>query len=165
VNLFLLRHAEAADAAESGKDFDRRLTEEGRKAAKMSASALSELAKIARIYTSPLVRARETAELAGREFPKAPLELTRALAPSAAVEEIVEIVAALAAAGRDEDVLLVGHQPHLGMLLGYLVSGRNDVEIPMKKAAVCCVSFRGGRPEPPGKLRWLLPPGVAEKIR
>ena len=162
MNLFLLRHAEAADAAESGKDSDRRLTEDGRKAARTSASALSRLAKIERILSSPLVRARETAELAGREFPKAPLELTRALAPSAPVEDIV---GEIAAAGRDEDVLLVGHQPHLGMLLGYLVTGRREVEIPMKKASVCCVSFRGGRPEPPGKLRWLLPPGVAEKIR
>lgn len=161
MNLLLLRHAEAEDSAASGKDSDRRLTEKGRRAAETVASALSRIAEVRRVLSSPLLRARETAELVLKEFPKAPFGLTQALAPGSAVEEIVEELSAL----DEEDVLLVGHQPHLGMLLGYLVSARRDVEIPMKKAAVSCVAFKSGRPQPPGTLRWLLPPRIAERVR
>lgn len=162
MNLLLLRHGEAEDSAPGGRDADRQLTDSGRKTVRSVAAALAEVAGISRIHASPLTRARETAEIVAKEFPEAALTLTRAMAPSAAVEEILE---ELEAAGAHEEILLVGHQPHMGMLLGYLVTGRSDVEIPVKKASVSCVAFKNGRPQPPGALRWLLSPRIAEKIR
>ena len=59
-----------------------------------------------------------------------------------------------------EAVLLVGHMPHLGALLGHLVAG-GRVEIPMKKASVARVALENrGR----GVLRALLPAGVLEDL-
>ena len=53
-----------------------------------------------------------------------------------------------------ESVLLVGHEPHLGALLGRLVFGRPGFAIPMKKAAVARLEWEGSGP---ASLRALLP--------
>ncbi len=162
MKLFLLRHGEAEDDAPGGKDADRRLTENGRRATRSVASALTGVAKVSRILASPLLRARETAEIVAKAFPRAPLAITKALSPSATVEEIL---VELESPGEEEGILLVGHQPHLGLLLGYLVTGKAGAEIPVRKSSVSCVAFKSGRPEPPGALRWMLSPRIAERIR
>jgi phosphohistidine phosphatase SixA len=60
-----------------------------------------------------------------------------------------------------ESVLLVGHEPHLGALLGRLLAGAPGLEIPMKKGAVARVVWSGSGA---GSLRALLPPKVLEKL-
>ena len=58
-------------------------------------------------------------------------------------------------------ILLVGHEPHLGALLGRLVSGRAGLEIPMKKAAVARLTWEGSGP---ATLRALLPAGILARL-
>jgi phosphohistidine phosphatase len=160
VNLFLLRHAEAEERSSSGKDADRKLTPGGAETMRIVAHAFERLAEIELILTSPLVRARETAQFVKERFPKAAFETTEALSPSARASEIVDELA-----GRKEgNILLVGHQPHLGSLLGFLLVGKASVEVPMKKAAAARLSFSGAV-EPPGKLRWLMSPELAERVK
>jgi phosphohistidine phosphatase len=159
VELWLLRHAAAEDRAASGRDEDRALTEEGRERARGVARGLAALDPgIDAILTSPFRRARETAEPAAKA-----LDLAVRLRPSRALEpdrDPDEILAEVRESGR-ESVLLVGHEPHLGALLGRLIAGRPGLSVPMKKASVARVAWDGSGL---ATLRALLPPKVLEAL-
>ena len=158
MDVWLLRHAAAEARAASGRDQDRELTAEGLERARAVARGLAALEPgILRIVTSPYRRARQTAEPVAQA-----LRLSEKLFESRALEpdrDPGEILLELEA----EDcasALLVGHEPHLGALLGRLVTGGNHLEIPLKKAAVARVEWEGGA----GTLRALLPARVLERL-
>jgi phosphohistidine phosphatase len=159
MEIWLLRHAAAEEASESGRDADRRLTPEGEKRARAVAGGLASLEPaIELVLTSPYRRARQTAEPAARELGlERRLRESRALEPGRDPQEILEEIREEAAAG----VLLVGHEPHLGALLGRLVAGRPALTLPMKKAAVAHVDWDGTGA---GDLRALLPPRILERL-
>jgi phosphohistidine phosphatase len=158
VEIWLLRHAMAEDRAASGRDADRTLTSDGKARAEAVAKGLAKLDPgIAAVITSPYKRARQTAEPAARELNLASrIRESEALEPSADPERILEELDA----EELPSVLLVGHQPHLGALLGRLVGG-SGLEIPLKKAAVARIELSGRRS---GELRALLPARVLEKL-
>ena len=56
------------------------------------------------------------------------------------------------------DILLVGHNPHMEMLASYLVSGSEDVEIRLKKASICKISFDDAVRPGKGTLEYLMQP-------
>jgi phosphohistidine phosphatase len=159
MEIWLLRHAAAEDRAASGRDADRTLTEDGHKRAREVARGLAVLEPgIELILTSPYPRARQTAEPAARALRlTGHLRETRSLEPDRDPEEILEEVRAEGV----RSVLLVGHEPHLGALLGRLVAGRPGLEIPMKKASVARLSWPGSGA---ATLRALLPPKVLERL-
>lgn len=159
MNLFLLRHADAEDVSSTGKDADRALSARGREQMEVVAKAFARVGEPNEIFHSPLRRAKETAEFVAAQIPKAKLTSVAWLVPDADPR-----------LGFDEirgggDVLWVGHQPHLGRVLGYSVTGSADAEIPMKKAAIARISFSGTHPSPPGTLKWLISPALAQRIR
>jgi phosphohistidine phosphatase len=158
MEVWLLRHAAAEARAPSGRDADRALTAEGIERARRVARGLAALApEIGLVLTSPYRRARQTAEPAARALGlDGKLRESRALEPGRDPSEILEEIAQL-----EESVLLVGHEPHLGVLLGRLVSGGRGLEIPLKKAAVARVELEDGNR---GALRALLPAKVLEKV-
>jgi len=159
MEIWLLRHAAAEDRADSGRDADRTLTEDGHRRAREVGRGLAKLETgISLVLTSPYARARQTAEAAARALDlNGRVRETSALEPHAAPDDILgELREATADA-----VLLVGHEPHMGALLGRLVSGRAGLEIPMKKAAVARVSWEGSGS---GELRALLPAKLLSKL-
>jgi phosphohistidine phosphatase len=158
MDLWLLRHAAAEERSASGRDEERELTADGAKRAQAVARGLAALDPgISLVLTSPYRRARQTAEPAvealrlSKKFRE-----TRALEPGRDPEEILAEVQGEEADG----VLLVGHQPHLGALLGHLVSG-GRFEIPLKKASVARVALEGHRT---GALKAILPARVLEEL-
>jgi phosphohistidine phosphatase len=162
VLIHLLRHAEAEDASPSGGDTDRRLTDDGRRRMKSVAKAIAKLdAGYDMILVSALLRSRQTAEPVAEAcgFEK-PLSETKALAPNADPVDVLRELARL----RPGAALLVGHQPHLGRLFGLLVSGRADVEVPMKKAGFA--AFETGSDPSLGRaeLKLYLPPKLLEEL-
>ena len=159
MEIWLLRHAAAEDRAASGRDADRTLTEDGHRRAREVARGLAALEpEIELILTSPYWRARQTAEPVAQALKLSEqLRETRALEPDRDPSEILEELRAEGV----ESALLVGHEPHLGALLGRLVAGRPGLEIPMKKAAVARVSWPGSGA---GTLRALLPPKLLERL-
>lgn len=160
MNLFLFRHAEAEDRVSSGKDADRPLTRKGRESARAVAAALARLEQIEAIWHSPMERARETASFAAKEFPNAAMRETPSLLPETPPVQVLDEIS-----GRQPgDILLVGHQPHLGALLSLCVTGRDGGSIPMRKASVARVKFGGSHPSPPGKLIYLVSPDLAAKL-
>ena len=112
------------------------------------------------ILVSPLVRAVETAEPVARACGFAePLRESKALRPGAEPEVILEEVAKLGA----RNVLLVGHMPHLGRLFGRLLTGRDDVDVPLKKAALA--AFETADPlSGTAELKFYFPPRHLEKL-
>jgi len=159
MEVWLLRHAAAEERSESGRDADRGLTDEGAKRARAVARGLATLEPgIELILTSPYRRARQTAEPVGRELGlERRLRESRSLEPGRDPQEILEEIRAEGVAG----VLLVGHEPHLGALLGRLVAGRPALTVPLKKAAVARVDWDGTGA---GELRALLPARILERL-
>ncbi len=161
MKIHLLRHAEAEDSSPSGRDADRRLTDAGRKRMRLVAKAIAKMdPRYDAILVSPLVRSRQTAEPVGQAcgFRKA-LLVTRSLLPNADPEEVLVELGKIGAGS----VLLVGHQPHFGRLLGRLATGRRDAEIPMKKAGLAEVEIDGDPSVARAELKWLLSPRLLEE--
>lgn len=113
MDLILWRHAEAEDG---GPDLERRLTPRGRKqAADVAAWLLQRLPAEFAVLASPATRAQDTAKALG-----IPVRTVEALAPGAEVRSVLE------AAGwpsHEHTVVIVGHQPDLGRVAAFLVSG------------------------------------------
>jgi len=104
MRVIVVRHAEAAP----GKpDELRALTREGREAARALGARLAGEA-IDAVVSSPLLRARETAEPIARAAGVQP-EVDARLAPGASADDIRAAVE-----GRGETVVVVGHQPDCG---------------------------------------------------
>ena len=115
MRLFLVRHAEAAPGE---PDALRELTPAGHDQARALGMELAANGiRPAVILTSPLVRARQTAEAVGRAV-GVPVEIDERLAPGATVEGVEEAVD-----GRGETVLAIGHQPDCGRIAAELTGG------------------------------------------
>lgn len=116
MDLILWRHAEAADAAPGMDDLSRVLTGRGERQARDMAHWLDKHLPVdTRVLVSPAVRTRQTVQDLRRKT-----RVDEALAPRRAVEGL------LAAAGWAEatsPVMVVGHQPMLGLALAHLVGG------------------------------------------
>ena len=122
VRLVIVRHAEAA----SGEpDELRPLTPEGREAARALAQRLAgEGIRPDAVLTSPLLRARETAQELARPAGVEP-EPDERLAPGASAEEV-----RAAAQGRGEIVIVVGHQPDCSRIAAALTGGEEPAFAP-----------------------------------
>ena len=154
MEIWILRHAKAEDGGPDTPDEERALTPAARRRMRSAARAIARLEpKFDAILTSPLRRARQTAEPVARALGQGKdLVETVALAPGADPGGILREIEKL----RKKRVLLVGHMPHLGELLGYLLTGRSNTPIEMKKGALARVQFDGETPKPPGTLTLLL---------
>ena len=115
MRLFVIRHA---DAAPGEPDELRRLTPEGRQQARALGERLAgEGVRPDAILTSPLIRARETAEALATAL-GCESEAADALAPGATAANV-----RAATSGRGETVLVVGHQPDCGRIAAELGAG------------------------------------------
>ncbi len=156
MNLYLLRHGVAVDRADfkDGDDRLRPLTSEGRRKTTRAAKGMKHLGlSIGLIVSSPLVRARETAGIVAKELGVRRPRVSELLAPSADEEEMLNYLASLRTT---RSVLLVGHEPALGILAARLTGAGTPRFIRFKKGALCLVSLERRRPRPRGCLEWLL---------
>jgi phosphohistidine phosphatase len=129
MDLILWRHAEA-EPLRDGDDDDlaRELTAKGERQAQRMAQWLNHrLAATTRVLVSPAQRCRQTAAALGRE-----IRIVPALAPDAATDAVL---AAARWPRSTEPVLIVGHQPTLGLLAAQLLSGQEQ-PWQLKKGAV-----------------------------
>ena len=135
MDLILWRHC---DAASSAPDMLRPLTARGHAEARQVAQWLSlRLPSDCRILVSPALRAQQTAQALKRAF-----ETSSALAPGSAVSDVLQAaswpVASVA-------TLIVGHEPTLGAVAGYLLDGVGSQRA-LSKGAVAWMSSIDGEP-------------------
>jgi phosphohistidine phosphatase len=150
--LWLLRHGEAVPH-DDAPDHDRELTERGRNQSRAAGRALSALeVEVHLCFTSPKVRARQTAELACEALGVEPVD-------EDALSEDFDGRAALdlmRAAGPDQRVLAVGHEPDFSQVVYDLTGGRVD----FKKGGVAGIRLDGSR----GELIVLLRPRETDRL-
>ena len=115
MDLILWRHAEAFEMREVESDLDRALTPKGERQAQRMAEWLNQrLAHSTRILVSPAVRCQQTAKALARKFKTLP-----ELAPDGNGEAVLK---AARWPDASEPVLVIGHQPTLGLVAAYLLS-------------------------------------------
>ncbi len=161
--LYLIRHGVAEERGDAWPDDSKRpLTDAGATRVRRSMRGLAE-AGVAFdvVLTSPLVRARQTADVVAGAFdPRPPVIVTDSLAPGGAYGAVLADVEKHAKRGR---VALVGHEPDLGELTGRLLGARQAIEY--KKGAVCRIDLASVPPSAPSALRWFLPPKLMRRLR
>ncbi len=151
MKLYFLRHGIAEDAVPPMRDAERKLTEEGIREMEGVGRGLQALGlDFDQILTSPLVRARETAEIAARALGREDrLRVCPNLASGARFGDLQRALEDLPSRSR---VLLVGHEPDLSTLISDLIGGG---AVRMKKASLAMVDAMHVEPDA-GELRWLL---------
>ena len=156
MHCYFLRHGIAEEPAEwTGSDFDRPLTRAGRVRMEREAKAIEDLQlELDVIVTSPLVRARETAEIVAER-----LEMRGDLVEDERLAEGFD-AERLGAILRDhsdaKSIMLVGHEPDMSAVIGHAIG---DGRVELKKGAVACVEFADAT-SPRGELLWLAPPRI-----
>ncbi|MBV9233267.1 MAG: histidine phosphatase family protein [Candidatus Eremiobacteraeota bacterium] len=155
MHCYFLRHGIAVDATRwHGTDDDRPLTEDGCKRMEREAGAIAQLLPgVEVIVTSPLLRARQTAQFVARRLGLSDVVEDARVAHGFNARSCKEI---LTQHSGTESVLFVGHEPTMSAAIGTLI-GRGNVE--MKKAALAAVDL----PEATsgaGTLIFLIPPKV-----
>lgn len=158
MKLYILRHGEAADHSDRryANDGERPLTRKGIKRTRQLANALRQMdITFDVILTSPLVRARQTAEIVARGLDLGKhLRLSNHLAPSGAY---VDLIAQIDSARSDADVLLlVGHEPHLSGLISLLCTGGSSLGLTLKKGGLVRLELESVKPGRCATLEWLL---------
>ena len=146
------------------KDSERPLTEAGRDDIEYVASSLRKLkVGLDRIATSPLKRAKETAEIVVNVYEEsAPkLEIWEELRPEGDRQEAIQRLSRLR---QDADILLVGHEPYLSSLAGEIISNGSSARIMLKKGGMAKIQILSFSPRPSGELRWLLTPRQMRKM-
>lgn len=155
--LYVMRHAEAVEASNTLQDEWRYLTEKGRTSAKIVISSIVKYSPKPRLtITSPLTRAVQTAEIAAQKScRKNVVVASELLLPGADVAELVEHINGCRDAKR---VMLVGHEPHLGLLIAALL-GRENEAITLKKGACVTLKLDPESDDKPASFLWYLIPG------
>ena len=134
MDLILWRHAEAFEMREVDDDLQRALTPKGERQAQRMADWLGQrLAHSTRILVSPALRCQQTAKALDRKF-----KTLNELAPDGNGEALLK---AARWPDASEPVLIIGHQPTLGLVASYLLA---DLPQPwtLKKGAVWWIRGR-----------------------
>jgi phosphohistidine phosphatase len=141
--VYLVRHAKAEPLVTS--DAERRLTPEGRRRFERHAQALAARMRVSQVVTSPLARARETAEILARESGASVLEDGRLASGACDGEDLLALVRAAPAGAA-----LVGHNPEIAEVVA-TVAGRS---VEVKPGAVAALDVSAHEVA----LSWLEPP-------
>jgi len=154
VKIYFLRHGVAVEPGEwKGNDYDRPLTDDGCDRMAREAKAIRKLQlDLDAILTSPLVRAKQTADIVGREL-RIPSKEDERLGGDfdiSTLEAILQGCADLKA------LMLVGHEPSMSSVIGRLVG---VARVELKKGALACVELPDASTLT-GELLSLIPPKV-----
>ena len=162
-SLYLIRHGIAADQGpDYPSDDERPLTDEGIRRLEQQVKGLRVLdVSVDRMLTSPLVRARQTAEILAEGLGcRAPLLVVDALRPGARFEAVVAVLERL---GQERSVALVGHEPSMGQFAARFIGAARPLHF--KKGSVCRIDADTIPPVGAGALQWLLPPRALRAFR
>jgi phosphohistidine phosphatase len=162
LELYLIRHGVAAVRGEDYPDDSKRpLTSDGIARLRKEAKALDALGVVfEHILSSPLVRARQTADVFSETMKSKPSvsttdALTPAGSPAAVIQELGKHM-------RKASIALVGHEPNMGELAAHLIGAK--VPFQFKKGAVCRIDFAVLPPKGKGELVWFVTPRMLRKI-
>ncbi len=152
MEILLVRHSIAVHPNTSPSDDTRELTDEGRRRMKRVVGCLSDVT-LTRIYTSPLVRAVQTAEiLATMDSFEGSVHTHLGL-----VNEhggLQEALAPIHKLANHETVAMVGHEPKIRMVGASIASDPSFAAF--QPGEICAVTYDANSKQ--GELRWRLDP-------
>lgn len=160
MKLLVIRHAVAEDrdafAVTGQPDARRPLTDDGRKKMKGAARGLKRVVdRIDVLATSPLLRAAQTAELVSKAYGGLETRTVDELSPERRPDELLGW---LRGHQLGDTVAVVGHEPHLGFLVGWLLTGRNDSFVEFRKGGAALLEFDDPPSGGNAVLSWAMPP-------
>lgn len=155
MRLYLLRHGIAEDLATS--DFDRELSKRGRRRVAASAKVMQRLGLAPRrIFTSPRLRARQTADIVAEALGRR-ATLAEAVDFGFGIGDIRRLTRNMSA---DDEVMFVGHNPDMSLLASEITG----VDTSLKKGGLARIDVIGTAVED-GELLWLIAPKVFDALR
>ncbi len=164
LTLYFMRHAKAEDPDRSlyPDDSKRPLSREGKKQIEEVAEGLDRTKlRVDRLFSSPYVRARETAAVVAEKIEFAGKTVyTDALCPHAGFGGLRDLIDRCV---DGETVLLVSHEPFLSAAVSGLLTGAADLPVAFKTAGVCCLDIVSRIPLR-AELRSLVPARILKKI-
>ncbi|HTR80666.1 MAG TPA: phosphohistidine phosphatase SixA [Bacteroidota bacterium] len=153
MRLFFLRHADA-DSSGQTTDTDRMLTQTGIDEASIVAAAIAAMKlDITLIFTSPFVRARQTADIVAKQFPSIKVQALNYLLSNSDPQSLFR---ELQSFPRDARALLVSHEPFISRCIANLIGFSGDAKISIKKATLSCVEVGSPVQRGAGILLWLM---------
>ena len=154
MRLYLLRHGDATWPNWSKSDDERPLTDEGKKEMRKVAKLLEKLGvSLDEILTSPLPRARQTAEIVAERF-KLHAREEKSLCCGFGAQDLKQLVRKY----RVDSLMIVGHEPDFSEVISALTGG----DCKMSKAGVALIDLNGS--DSKGRLLWLFPPKFAKAL-
>lgn len=160
MDVILMRHGRAGQRGDPQTDAQRPLTAEGRERLRRALPGLHQLVPhIERVVSSPLLRARQTAEVVAERY-RCPLSELAALAPGGEPAAVTRWLGEQ----RAQTLLLVGHEPDLGRLASWYLTGSEESFLTMKKGAIGLIHFDGKPAVAGGELRLWLTAGQLSRL-
>jgi phosphohistidine phosphatase len=152
---YLVRHGIAETRSPERADDERALTAEGIRKMRQAVDGLRRLnVKPGAIWSSPLCRAQQTANLLTAGLGTESSAICAELAPEG--DQAALLIAMHTAPA---PLMLVGHQPDLGILASRMLTGNAEgVFLPFKKGGVACITWNGHELAGHGQLEWFLTP-------
>jgi phosphohistidine phosphatase len=160
MELYLIRHGIAEDKGLGIKDEERSLTKEGRQKTEKVAKQLVKLGlSFDLILTSPLVRARQTAEILIAEKLSSQLEESSYLTPDGEISTWLKDWLKPRKYSQNTQLALVGHEPGLSNWAETLLWGEVKASLVLKKAGMIGIKLpETGSPLGRSQMFWLTPP-------
>ena len=165
MDIYILRHGKAEERSQNiTSDSKRRLTEAGKSELECIAQAIKNLdISFDSIVSSPLVRAKQTADITIRNVKskKKSITIWDELKPEINVNKTIKKLASL---NPTSSILLVGHEPHLSLLISQIISGGENADISLKKGGFVHIRGSSHNSELFGSLRSILTPKQLKKL-
>lgn len=165
MDVLLVRHAKAEEreifALTGAEDALRPLTKAGAREMRKVARALQRLvSRIDVLASSPLLRTLQTADILAERVGGKVVQLPQ-LAPG---HEPGQLLTWLRSQGDNPCVALIGHEPDLGVLAAWLLTGGQHGFLPLKKGGACLLRFNDGIKDGKAELVWAMPPGLLRRL-
>jgi len=161
MKLLIVRHAAAVSRGTPGiPDDDRPLTPRGKAKFRAAAKGLARVVdRPDLLLTSPLPRAKATAQITALAFKR----VEPRMEPALAGESVEGIVAALTRLPAGQTVAIVGHEPVLSALLAHFLGASQPERLAFKKGGAALVDLPDG-PGAAGRLVWFLKPRILRDL-
>ncbi len=159
MQLYFFRHG-LAQPNEDGSllDHQRQLTLKGIEQTRIAARMIRGLKiRPSRLYSSPLIRARQTADIIGQRLDIA-VEVRKEIGPGFYLPAVEDLIRDL---GHHDQVMFVGHEPDFSQTISALIEGGN---VQVKKGGLVRVDITHYHPLK-GTLVWMLTPKLFRRMR
>lgn len=163
MDIFILRHGDAnSDSKKITDDSKRALTETGIKEIENVSRLFAEFdIEISHVFSSPLRRAKQTAEIMLKNQKKAKLVEISELKPEGIPSEVFKKISMQV----DSIILIIGHNPLLIDIINHITRTEKIAEgLALKTGGLAKIKITAMEPQLRGHLEWLLTPKLIRKV-